>query len=118
MQRSETEAILNQYYVAMKSANEAAFKEVVTDDIVIEYHDSTGVLPWSGTYSGFAGFQQFLATVRENLVIDHVVPQATYIDGNTAIVVLDGTWTSRLTGQKTQVVVNIFTMREGRVAKY
>lgn len=119
MSRTETEATLTNYYAAMKSGDREAMRAVVADNITVTYHDSTNILPWGGIWEGFDGFQDFLSVVADHLVIESVVPRDTFIDGNTVIVVLDGKWLVKATGKRAKAVVaNIFTMAEGRVARY
>lgn len=119
MSRADTEATLTNYYSAMKSGDRDAMREVVSADIIVTYHDAIDILPWGGVWEGFEGFQDFLSVVADHLVIESVVPRETFIDGSTVIVVLEGKWLVRATGKRAKaVVVNIFTMAEGRIASY
>ncbi|WP_293961418.1 nuclear transport factor 2 family protein [Sneathiella sp.] len=119
MTETETRAILDAYYAALKSGDEARLREMVTEDITVEYHDSLGVLPWGGTWRGFEAFRTFLGRVGEHLVIDQVEPLQTLVSGEQVVVLLRGHWTAQSTGRKMEAVVaNLFTMREGRVAGY
>lgn len=119
MSRTETEATLAKYYSAMKSGDRNAMRAIVSADIIATYHDSTDILPWGGRWEGFDEFQDFLSVVADHLVIESVVPRETLIDGDSAIVVLEGKWLVRATGKRAKaVVVNIFTMAQGKVAGY
>lgn len=119
MKNSETEKTLEKYYQALKSGDEAQLKNIVSDNIEVLYHDSSGLLPWGGTWSGFDQFRKFLAIVGENLIIEKVEPMETFVDGSTAVIVLKGRWVSRQTGKALEArVVNIFTVQGSRVARY
>ena len=94
-------------------------RAVVSDDIEVGYQDAEGLLPWGGTWTGFDGFRAFLATVAEHLVIEAIEVLETHVDGETAITVLNGVWTVKRTTARVEArVVNVFTMRGGRVARY
>jgi len=110
---------IDAYYAALKSGDADAIKAVVAADIAVVYHDTTKTLPWSGTYQGCDAFIEFLASVGAALSIDAVTPIARYVTEETVIVVLDGAWTAKATGrQMTARVANVFTIRDGKVARY
>ena len=119
MQQAETEAVLERYYAALKSGDVHSMKDVVSDEIEINYQDADTVLPWGGTWSGFEEFREFLATVAEHLVIEAVEPVERLFDKDTAIIVLRGVWRSRETDRRVEArVVNIFKIRGGKVSRY
>ncbi|KJS20048.1 MAG: hypothetical protein VR78_02315 [Hoeflea sp. BRH_c9] len=110
---------LDRYYAALKAGDRAALRGVVSDDIEVHYPAPDGLLPWAGDWHGFAGFEAFLATLADHLVIDRVEPLALHIAGDTAITVLKGEWTVKAGGRKVQTeTVNIFTLRDGKIVRF
>lgn len=110
---------LDRYYAALKAGDKAALRDVVSDDIQVHYPAPEGLLPWAGDWNGFEGFEAFVATVGEHLVIDRVEPVEMHVAGDTVITVLSGQWTVKSTGRTVQTkTVNIFTLRDGKIARY
>lgn len=113
------EATLDAYYKALQSGDENDIRAVVAPDIVVQYHDATGLLPWGGRWQGVDAFRTFLSHVAEHLVIEKVEPLEKLITDDSVVVVLRGHWLAKATGRKVKAVVsNIFTIRDGRVAGY
>lgn len=114
-----TQAILDAWYAALRSGEEAALEAAVTPDIRILYHGRPGLLPWSGHWDGLPEVRRFFATVARHLEIVAVTPRRSVADGDTVAVVLAGHWRARRTGREVRAeVVNLFTLRDGRVAVY
>lgn len=114
-----TQAILDAWYAALRSGDEAALAAAVTPDVHILYHGRPGLLPWSGRWEGVAAVRRFFATVAEHLEIVTVTPRRRVEQGDMVAVVLAGHWRARRTGREVRAeVVNIFTLRDGRVAAY
>lgn len=114
---------LDRYYAALKAGDRAALRGVVSDDIEVHYPAPDGLLPWAGDWHGFAGFEAFLATLGDHLVIDRVEPLALHVVGHvaggTAITVLKGEWTVKASGRKVLTeTVNIFTLRDGKIVRF
>jgi ketosteroid isomerase-like protein len=110
---------LDAYYAALKAGDLAALRAVVAEDIVVTYHGRPGLLPWTGMWRGFDAYRDFLARVGAALDILAVTPVARIPDGDRVLVLLDGRWRARATGREVAArVVNIFTLRDGRVAGY
>lgn len=60
-----------------------------------------------------------MQTVGDHLVVDTVEPLAVHVAGDTVISVLKGEWTVKATARKVRTeTVNIFTLRDGRIARY
>ncbi|TNE34134.1 MAG: hypothetical protein EP348_11550 [Alphaproteobacteria bacterium] len=119
MTGTETRAILDAYYKALQSGDEARLRALLADDIVVHYHDAEGLLPWGGEWKGYDGFRRFLATVSKHLSVDEVSPQEYHIAADSISVVLNGRWTVRATGrQVAATVANIFTMQGGKITRY
>ncbi|MFC4273141.1 hypothetical protein GQF03_08125 [Sneathiella chungangensis] len=119
MTETTIETTLDSYYKALQSGKESDLREIVAPDILVQYHDATGLLPWGGTWQGFDAFRTFLSHVAEHLVIENVEPLERLIAEDSVVVVLRGRWLAKATGRRIEAVVsNIFTIREGRVAGY
>jgi ketosteroid isomerase-like protein len=112
-------AVLDAYYAALKAGDVAALRDVVAEDVVVTYHGRPGLLPWTGVWRGFDAYRDFLGRIGAALEILEVTPAARVADGARVIVLLDGRWRARATGRVVAArVVNIFTLRDGRVAGY
>ena len=110
---------LDRYYAALKAGDRAGLRGVVADDIEVHYPAPEGLLPWAGDWRGFDGFERFIATVGDHLVIDAVEPLAVHVAGDTVITVLRGEWTVKATGRKVRTeTVNMFTMRDEKITRY
>jgi ketosteroid isomerase-like protein len=88
---------LDRYYAALKAGDREALRGVVSDDIEVHYPAPEGLLPWAGDWAGFDGFEKFVATVGDHLVIDTVEPLAVHVAGDTVVTVLKGEWTVKAT---------------------
>jgi ketosteroid isomerase-like protein len=84
---------LDRYYAALKAGDRAGLRGVVADEIEVHYPAPEGLLPWAGNWTGFEGFERFISTVGDHLVIDTVEPVSVHVAGDTVITVLRGEWT-------------------------
>ena len=110
---------LDRYYAALKAGDREALRGVVSDEIEVHYPAPEGLLPWAGDWSGFEGFERFVATVGDHLVIDTVEPLAVHVAGDTVVTVLRGEWTVKATGRKVRTeTVNMFTLNDGKIVRY
>jgi ketosteroid isomerase-like protein len=110
---------LDRYYAALKAGDRVALRGVVSDDIEVHYPAPEGLLPWAGDWTGFEGFEAFIAAVGDHLLIDAVEPLAIHAAGDTVIAVLKGEWTVKATARKVRTeTVNIFTLRDGKIVRY
>lgn len=110
---------LDRYYAALKAGDRAGLRGVVADDIEVHYPAPEGLLPWAGDWHGFDGFEAFLKTLGDHLVIDRVEPISVHVTGNTAITVLRGEWTVKASARKVRTeTVNMFTMRDEKIIRY
>jgi ketosteroid isomerase-like protein len=114
-----TEDVLSAWYAAIRAGDGAALAAAATPDLRIRYGGRPGLLPWSGTWEGIAAARAFFDRVAAHLEVLEVVPLRRIVDGETVVVVLAGRWRARSTGREVAAqVVNVFTLREGRVAAY
>jgi hypothetical protein len=107
------------WYAAIRAGDAAALERAATPDLRIAYRGRPGLLPWSGTWQGIAAARDFFARVAANLEVLDVTPLRRIDAGETVVIVLSGRWRARRTGREVAAeVVNIFTLRDGRVAAY
>jgi ketosteroid isomerase-like protein len=110
---------LDRYYAALKAGDRAGLRGVVADEIEVHYPAPEGLLPWAGDWTGFEGFERFISTVGDHLVIDTVEPVSVHVAGDTVITVLRGEWTVKATARKVRTeTVNMFTLRDGKIIRY
>ncbi|MEM5470652.1 nuclear transport factor 2 family protein [Hoeflea sp. AS60] len=110
---------LDRYYAALKAGDRVALRDVVSDDIEVHYPAPDGLLPWAGNWTGFDGFETFIKTLGDHLVIDRVEPLAIHVAGETVITVLKGEWTVKANARKVRTeTVNMFTLRDGKIVRY
>ena len=89
---------LDRYYAALKAGDREALRGVVSDEIEVHYPAPEGLLPWAGDWAGFDGFESFVATVGDHLVIDTVEPLAVHVAGELAHGVADPPVTPQVLG--------------------
>lgn len=119
MTQTKIEATLDAYYKALQSGEEKQIREIVAPDILVQYHDATGLLPWGGRWQGIDAFRTFLSHVAEHLVIEEVEQLEKLIADDSVVVVLRGKWLAKATGRRVEAVVsNIFTIKDGCVTGY
>ena len=110
---------LDRYYAALKAGDEAGLRGVVTEDVEVHYPAPEGLLPWAGDWTGIDGFLEFLSVLGDHLVIERVEPLAIHLAGDTVITVLRGEWRVKATARTVRTeTVNMFTLRDGRIARY
>jgi uncharacterized protein len=113
------QALLDQWYAAVRSNDGAALASVTTDDVVLHWNADPDVLPWGGRHEGRDAVLAFFKTLGEHIevvrvtVVDRIdAPEAT-------IIVLDGQWRTRAGGREISArACNIFRMRDGKIAAY
>lgn len=116
---SDTEALIDRYYAALKAGDRAALAGMLTDDMAVDYYGPEGLFAWQGHWSGQTGFFDFLDAVADNLSIDAVTPLQRIFTEDSAVIVLEGAWTLTETGKQVgAVVANIFTLRNRQISRY
>lgn len=107
------------WYAAIRAGDAAALRGAVTEDVRIAYRGRPGLLPWSGEWRGVAGCLDFFSRVAAHLEVLEITPLRRIDAGDTVVIVLRGRWRGRATGREIGAdVVNVFTLRDGRVAAY
>jgi ketosteroid isomerase-like protein len=107
------------WYAAIRAGDADALRQAATPDLHITYRGRPGLLPWAGHWEGVERAMAFFALVAEHLEVLEVTPLRRIAGGDTVVVILAGRWRARRTGRDVAAeVVNLFTLREGRVARY
>ncbi len=107
------------WYAAIRAGDAAALEAAVTPDVEILYRGRPGLLPWTGRWHGVAGCREFFARVAANLEVLEAAPIQRIQGEDSIVVLLAGRWRARATGREVAAqVVNLFTLRDGRVARY
>jgi ketosteroid isomerase-like protein len=107
------------WYAAIRAGDAAALREAATPDLRITYRGRPGLLPWTGIWDGVERAMAFFALVAAHLEVLEVTPLRRIEAGGTVVVVLAGRWRARRTGREVAAeVVNLFALRDGRVAAY
>jgi ketosteroid isomerase-like protein len=115
----EQAPILDAWYAALRSGDEAAFQAGVTEDIAILYRGRPGLLPWTGEWHGVAACRRLFSIVAQHLEIIAITPRLRMAQDDRVAVLLSGHWRARATGREVQAdVMNLFMLRDGRVACY
>lgn len=112
-------AILDRWYQALKAGDAAALAAVTTDDVVVRWNGPVGIVPWAGLWQGRAKVITFFKRVAEHLEILAVTPVETIATPEAVVLVLEGHWRVRASGEELKVrAVNLFRFEDGRVATY
>lgn len=96
-----------------------AIKErLITDDFEWIYHGPRS-LPWAGVYRGAEGFDRFFETVH-GLIEVQELDAYEYLDAGSSVVVLGVSRTRVLANEANYEAnwMNVFRMRDGRIAQY
>lgn len=112
-------AILDRWYQALKAGDAGALAAVTTDDVVVRWNGPVGIVPWAGIWQGRPKVVTFFKRVAEHLEILAVEPVQTVATADAVVLVLEGHWRVRATGEELKVrAVNLFRFEDGRVAAY
>ena len=107
------------WYAAIRAGDAAALAAAVTPDIRIRYRGRPGLLPWTGEWSGVPACLDFFTRVAAHLEVLEVTPLRRIEGDGAMMILLAGRWRARRTGQEVSAeVVNLFTLRGGRIAAY
>lgn len=111
--------LLNAYYEALRSGDEATLREMLASDIEVNYFGPPGLLPWIGRHKGFDAYLVFLERVRNNLEIVEVLQDHVVAEGDWVVVMGRGRWRAKLTGKRIEAcMTNAFRFVDGKVAEY
>jgi len=93
-------------------------KDLLTDDFHWTYHGPP-TLPWAGEYHGAEGFDRFFAVVHDLIDVE-VCDAYEYLDAGDDVVVLGFSRTRvRANGARYEARwINVFRLRDGRIARY
>jgi ketosteroid isomerase-like protein len=93
-------------------------KQLLTDDFEWIYH-GPAALPWAGVYHGHDGFDRFFEIVR-GLIEVQELDAYEYLDAGDSVVVLGVSRTRILANDARYEAhwMNVFRVRDGRIAQY
>ncbi|MCO4055537.1 MAG: nuclear transport factor 2 family protein [Bosea sp.] len=114
-----TGEILARWYAALKAGDLDAFAQVAAPDIVLRWNGPPDLVPWAGEHRGRRAALAFFASVGQALEILSVETAERMMTADKALLVLDGHWRVRATGEELRLRgANLFTFRDGMVAAY
>jgi ketosteroid isomerase-like protein len=114
-----TSSLLDRWFAAVRSGDEATFRDICTADVVLFWNGDPAVIPWAGEYKGPDGVAAFFKTLRHHIEYQHAA-LLEVIDGpDAALITLAGRWRVRDTDRIVEArAANILRYRDGRVAGY
>lgn len=111
--------ILARWYAALKAGDLETFAQVAAPDIVLRWNGPGDLVPWAGEHRGISAALAFFAKVGAALEIVSVTPVDQLFAANRALLVLDGHWRLRASGEELRVrAANLFTFRDSMVVGY
>ena len=114
-----TQAILDRWYAALRAGDAAALAAVTTDDVVVRWNGPAGIVPWAGVWEGRPKVLTFFKRVAEHLEILGIDTVHRIEGEGGVVIVLEGHWRVRATGEELKVrAANIFRFEGDRVAAY
>ena len=113
------DAILERWYAAIRAGDADALAAATTEDVVVDWNGPPGLIPWAGEWRGREAVRRFFALVGAALEVRSVETVTRFGDETNLCLVLRGIWRVRASGEElTLEAANLFTLREGRVARY
>jgi len=111
--------LVEEFYRLLAARDRSGLHEILSPDVVVQYHAQPGLFPWAGTFTGHDGFDTFLAAVGDHLEIveaERLDPIAT----ETHVVVQTiGAWRLTRTGTTIRgAMCNIFHIGETQIVAY
>ncbi|MDP2804178.1 MAG: nuclear transport factor 2 family protein [Phreatobacter sp.] len=114
-----SQAVLDRWYAALRAGDASALAAVTTDDVIVRWNGPPGVVPWAGVWEGRTKVLTFFKRVAEHLEILSIETVARIEDEAGIVVVLEGQWRVRASGEELKVrAANLFRFDGDRVAAY
>lgn len=111
--------ILDRWYAAIRAGDAAALAAVTTDDVTVRWNGPPGVVPWAGVWEGRTKVLTFFRRVAEHLDVLAIETVHRVAADSTVVIVLQGHWRVKATGEELQVrAANLFRFEGGLVAAY
>jgi hypothetical protein len=118
MSEQENTRLAQQAYENFKSGNIPALLDLVADDVEWQLPEIEHV-PFAGKRRGREQVRQFFASVNQEQEALRFEPQQFIAQGDKVVVLGQYAWRVRSTGRKFESDwAHVFTVREGRVAKF
>jgi ketosteroid isomerase-like protein len=119
MSEQENTKIVQQAYAAFLKGDIQGVLGLVTDDVEWVIPGPVGLLPTAGTYRGKDGVVKFFAVLNESEQIEHFEPREFIAQGDKVVAVVNFRTRPRATNIPVEdELVHIFTLRDGKVARF
>jgi len=114
-----SQAILDRWYAALKAGDAGALAAVTTDDVTVRWNGPPSIVPWAGVWEGRPKVLTFFRRVAEHLEILSIETVARIEGEGGVVIVLEGHWRVRASGEELKVrAANLFRFEGGLVAAY
>lgn len=115
---AENVAVVRRFFDLFDEDRLEEMKDLLADDFHWIYHGPKS-LPWAGEYRGPTGFDQFFAIVHDLIDVEECQAYE-YLDAGDDVVVLGYSRTRILANNARYEAqwMNIFRLRDGRIAQY
>lgn len=111
--------ILPRWYAALKAGDRATFAAIASPGIIVRWNGPADLVPWAGEHRGIDAVLAFFGMVGAALEVLSVETERTLADGDAVLVILNGHWRVRATGEELRLrAANLFTFHDGRVSSY
>lgn len=113
-----TSPLLDRFYGALKALSPEALADCVSEDFVLNWQGCDAI-PWAGTWRGVDGLLAFVALLNQHLEIVEVQRLKQFADEEMTVVLLQGHWRIKATGQEVHAMAcNVFAIEGGRIKRY
>ncbi|MBI3301894.1 MAG: nuclear transport factor 2 family protein [Deltaproteobacteria bacterium] len=120
MSEQENVQVVQQFYAAFRQGDiPSALSRLTIDDVERQQPGPADVLPWAGTRRGREQVAQCLAAIAEAMEFEQLEPREFIAQGDKVVVIVHERARLKATGcTLEQDFVQIFTLRDGKVARY
>ncbi|MBY8875064.1 nuclear transport factor 2 family protein [Micromonospora sp. PLK6-60] len=110
--------VVRRFFQLFDDGKLTEIEALLTDDFEWIYHGPPS-LPWAGTYQGVEGFRRFFTIVRQWISVEVCQPYD-FLDAGDRVVVLGFSRTRVLHNAARYEAqwMNVFTIRDGLIARY
>jgi ketosteroid isomerase-like protein len=111
--------LVEQFYRLLADRDRAGLRDILSPEVVVQYHAQPERFPWAGAFTGHDGFDTFLAAVGDHLEIveaERLEPIAT--DSHVVVQTI-GSWRLKRTGAIIRgAMCNIFRVEDEHIVRY
>jgi uncharacterized protein len=119
MSEQENTKVIQEAYAAFMKGDIQGVLALVTDDVEWVIPGPVGMLPTAGTFRGKDGVVKFFAVLNESEQVEVFEPKAFIAQGDMVVATINYRGRPKATNIPVEdELVHIFTLRDGRIARF